>query len=129
MCKQRKICNSFATFQYKADVQPLPEKQSSLCVKISAITPAIPLLLLLSPAYIAEHDAIWYGISLDGLGSAVLAVSHPCCLALPVPYWQKSMRSWKHRGSVQALLCNKKNEHIVTTGFHHKSETQHLMRL
>lgn len=87
------MCNSFATYQYKADVQPLPEKQSLLCVKINAITPAIPPLLLLSPAYIAEHDAIWDGISLDAFGSAVLAVSHPSCLALPVPYWQKSMRS------------------------------------
>lgn len=87
------MSNSFATFQYKADVQPLPEKQNSLCVKTNGVTLAIPSLRLLSPAYIAEHDAIWYRISLDGLGSAVLAVSHPSCLALPVPYWQGSRRS------------------------------------
>ena len=123
MHKQSKTRNSFTTSHRQAGVQPSPGKQGSIMGNgyLGRQMPSLqmsPPFLLLPPALYAEHDVIWYGISLWSVG-----VSSPSCvpsqlLVHPQPtHWWGGVRSRKGLDSVQALLSNKENIPVLSTLF------------
>ena len=77
-----------------------------------------PLFFLLPPALYAEHDVIWYRIS---LGSAGVSYPRcvPCkCLVHPQPTcWQGGVRSRKGLDAVWALLSSNENIAMLLTWF------------
>ena len=83
--KQSKTRNSFATSHWQADVQPLPGKPGSSPVMVSwrtnAIIPSVPPSSF-TPAFIAEHDVAWYGLTLVSPGQ-LLALSPPSFWCTP----------------------------------------------
>lgn len=121
--KQNK--NSFTASHWWADVQLLPGKLGSLCVMFSWQDKcrhfrSHPLPPCFPPAFIAEHDVKWHGMSLRPVGSALSS-----SLWLPIPHWQGTTRISKIQSSVQAVLCNYLLSVCCHHSFNQKSKLLH----
>lgn len=67
----------------------------------------LPLPSSSSPALYAEHDAMWYGMSLGTWSQIFQLCPFPASCAIQAPLWWGDMRSRKGVDSVQELLTSK----------------------